>query len=42
MSAAPRPTVSDWAEDFDHTDPAWDAEVLGELAALDRPSGAGW
>ena len=23
MSAAPRPPVSDWAEDFDHTDPEW-------------------
>jgi cytochrome P450 len=23
MSAAPRPAVSDWAEDFDHTDPEW-------------------
>src|SRR5215213_4760352 len=26
MSAAPRPAVSDWAEDFDHTDPEWAAD----------------
>lgn len=31
-----RPTSGDRLAANDHSDPAWDAEVLGELAALDR------